>query len=76
VGSRVRFAILGPVEAIGAGPLAPRHRAVLAYLLLNARRVVSAEGLADAVWDPTPPDTAKSQIHAAVAAIRKALREG
>lgn len=69
-----RFAILGPVEAMGAGPLAPRHRAVLAYLLLNARRAVSAEGLIDAVWGLTPPDTAKAQIHAAVAASAIARR--
>ncbi|MBO2449620.1 tetratricopeptide repeat protein [Actinomadura barringtoniae] len=52
----------------------PRHRAVLAYLLLNARTVLSADRLIDAVWGQTPPDTARAQIHAAVTAIRRVLR--
>ncbi|MFI6317837.1 tetratricopeptide repeat protein [Nonomuraea sp. NPDC050556] len=72
---RLRFAILGPVEVSAGRPLAPRHRAVLAYLLLNARIVVSADRLADAMWGQTPPDTSRAQIHAAITAIRKMLRE-
>ncbi|WP_220446731.1 AfsR/SARP family transcriptional regulator [Nonomuraea deserti] len=55
--------------------LAPRHRAVLAYLLLHARTVLSADQLSDAVWGVTPPDTARAQIQAAVTAIRRVLRE-
>ncbi|WP_219825854.1 AfsR/SARP family transcriptional regulator [Nonomuraea typhae] len=54
--------------------LAPRHRAVLAYLLLHARHVVSTEQLIEAMWGPTPPGTARSQIHGAVTGIRRALR--
>ncbi|MEV4113080.1 tetratricopeptide repeat protein [Nonomuraea sp. NPDC049695] len=55
--------------------LAPRHRAVLAYLLLHARAVLTADQLIDAVWGLTPPDTARSQIQAAITAIRRVLRE-
>ena len=55
--------------------MAPRHRAVLAYLLLHARTVLSADQLSDAVWGLTPPDTARAQIQAAVTAIRRVLRE-
>ncbi|WP_217139697.1 BTAD domain-containing putative transcriptional regulator [Streptomyces sp. AC627_RSS907] len=76
----VRFAILGPVEMSVAGrPLtgtAPRHRAVLAYLLLHSRTVLGMEQLIDAMWGPTPPDTARAQIHAAIAALRRVLRTG
>ena len=54
--------------------LAPRHRAVLAYLLLHAGTVVSAERLIGAVWGQDPPDTARAQVHAAVTAIRRVLR--
>jgi DNA-binding SARP family transcriptional activator/tetratricopeptide (TPR) repeat protein len=74
-----RFTVLGPVEVLAAGRgltgLAPRHRAVLAYLLLHAGTVVSAERLIGAVWGEEPPDTARAQIHAAVTAIRRVLRE-
>ena len=74
----VRFTILGPVEVRTAGGrlpgLAPRHRAVLAYLLLHAGTVISAERLIGAMWGPEAPDTARAQIHAAVTAIRRVLR--
>ncbi len=73
----VRFTILGPVEVQAAGGrlpgLAPRHRAVLAYLLLHAGTVITAERLTGAMWGPLPPDTARAQIHAAVTAIRRVL---
>ncbi|WP_214317357.1 AfsR/SARP family transcriptional regulator [Nonomuraea sediminis] len=75
----VRFAVLGPVEITADGrPLpavAPRHRAVLAYLLLNAPTVISADQLADAMWGLTPPDTARAQIQATIAVIRRVLRQ-
>ncbi|MGW4768767.1 AfsR/SARP family transcriptional regulator [Nocardia sp. NPDC004278] len=54
---------------------APRHRAVFAYLLVNVGRVCSADRIIEAMWGTDPPDTARSQIHAAVTAIRKVLRE-
>ncbi|WP_406315178.1 tetratricopeptide repeat protein [Streptosporangium sp. NBC_01639] len=74
----LRFTLLGPVQLIvDDEPLtgiAPRHRAVLAYLLLNAGRVISIERLIDAMWGYDRPDTARSQIHASITAIRKVLR--
>ncbi|MER5999713.1 BTAD domain-containing putative transcriptional regulator [Nonomuraea angiospora] len=74
----VRLTILGPVE-VSAGDrslpaLAPRHRAFLGYLLLHAGVVLSVERLIDAMWGPTPPDTARAQVHAALTAIRRTLR--
>ncbi|MFI6323518.1 BTAD domain-containing putative transcriptional regulator [Nonomuraea sp. NPDC050556] len=73
------FRVLGTVEVLGADgqPVpgaAPRHRAVLAYLLLHARTVISAERIIGAVWGQDPPDTARSQIQASIAAIRQVLR--
>ncbi|WP_441248178.1 BTAD domain-containing putative transcriptional regulator [Kitasatospora sp. McL0602] len=57
-----------------AAALAPRHRGVLGYLLLNAGRVVSADRLIGAIWGGTPPETARTQIQVAVSAIRRTLR--
>ncbi|MFD3947953.1 BTAD domain-containing putative transcriptional regulator [Streptomyces sp. NPDC058579] len=74
----MRFTILGPVEAVGPGSdapgLAPRHRAVLAYLLLHAGVVISTDRLIDAMWGPLPPDSARAQIQTTIAAIRRMLR--
>ncbi|MFF4443703.1 BTAD domain-containing putative transcriptional regulator [Streptomyces sp. NPDC001502] len=74
----MRFTILGPVEAVASGSdapgLAPRHRAVLAYLLLHAGSAVSTDRLIDAMWGPLPPDSARAQIQTTIAAIRRMLR--
>ncbi|WP_218153875.1 AfsR/SARP family transcriptional regulator [Nonomuraea pusilla] len=77
-GTMLRFTLLGPVQMVVDGApltgIAPRHRAVLAYLLLNSGRVISIERLIDAMWGYDRPDTARSQIHASITVLRKALR--
>lgn len=74
----MRFTILGPVEAVAPGSdvpgLAPRHRAVLAYLLLHAGITISTDRLIDAMWGPLPPDSARAQIQTTIAAVRRMLR--
>ncbi|MFF5427765.1 MULTISPECIES: BTAD domain-containing putative transcriptional regulator [unclassified Streptomyces] len=74
----MRFRILGPVEVVAPGSdapgLAPRHRAVLAYLLLHAGVAISTDRLVDAMWGPRPPDSARAQIQTTIAAIRRMLR--
>ncbi|MFJ7958913.1 BTAD domain-containing putative transcriptional regulator [Streptomyces sp. NPDC096319] len=74
----MRFTILGPVEAVAPGSeapgLAPRHRSVLAYLLLHAGVAISTDRLVDAMWGPLPPDSARAQIQTTIAAIRRMLR--
>lgn len=82
----MRFTVLGPVEVVVPDPvevvapgpdspgLAPRHRAVLAYLLLHAGVVISTDRLIDAMWGPLPPDSARAQIQTTIAAIRRMLR--
>ncbi|HEX6499964.1 MAG TPA: BTAD domain-containing putative transcriptional regulator [Micromonosporaceae bacterium] len=77
-GKRVRFRILGPLEVEGAGTVritAARQQIVLAMLLLEANKVVSVDRLVDAVWDDSPPPTAKGQIQICVSGVRRLLGE-
>ncbi|WP_216215843.1 BTAD domain-containing putative transcriptional regulator [Amycolatopsis aidingensis] len=72
----VRFAVLGPLVAEGAhGPVdlkGPRHRAVLARLLVARGRVVPVDLLIDDLWE-VPPDGAAGAVQTFVAALRRAL---
>lgn len=74
------YRILGPVEVIRAGTKvsieAPRQRAVLAALLLEANRVVSVERLISQVWGDFPPRRARNTVHSLVLRLRRALTPG
>lgn len=74
----MRFGILGPVEvATDKGLVSigqPRHRAVLAYLLLHPNRVVTLDQVTNALWGGAEPATARSQVHVAVSMLRRELR--
>ncbi|MEW2354214.1 AfsR/SARP family transcriptional regulator [Spirillospora sp. NPDC029432] len=77
---RVVFGVLGPVTAWdGAGePIAlkgPRHRAVLARLIVARGRVVPASLLADDLWED-PPAGAVGAVRTFVAALRRSLEPG
>jgi DNA-binding SARP family transcriptional activator/tetratricopeptide (TPR) repeat protein len=71
------FRVLGPLLVTCDGqPIAirrPRQRAVLGFLLLHAGQLVTTERLIDAVWGDRPPTTARAQVQADIAGIRKAL---
>ncbi|MEU6340917.1 BTAD domain-containing putative transcriptional regulator [Streptomyces sp. NPDC046977] len=73
---RVAFGVLGPVVAeSGAGPLAlkgPRHRAVLARLIVARRRVVPVGRLVADLWADPPPG-AVGAVQTFVGALRRAL---
>ncbi|MFY1698216.1 AfsR/SARP family transcriptional regulator [Solwaraspora sp. WMMA2101] len=73
----MKWKLLGPVEVHRVDRqvrrLRPRQRAVLAYLLLNANRVVPTGHLIDAVWAHTPPRSARLQVQACVSALRQAI---
>jgi DNA-binding SARP family transcriptional activator len=73
----VEFWILGPLEVEGEGGalgrVGSRQERLLAALLLDANRVVSAARLVQAIWDDAPPPTAARQVHNAVSALRKRL---
>ncbi|MFJ2172962.1 BTAD domain-containing putative transcriptional regulator [Streptomyces sp. NPDC087851] len=72
----VTFGVLGPLEASDRhGALAlkgPRHRAVLARLLIARGRVVPVDRLAGDLWE-RPPDGAAGAIQTFVSALRRAL---
>ncbi|MCO6005456.1 AfsR/SARP family transcriptional regulator [Actinoallomurus purpureus] len=74
---RVTFGVLGPVTAWDAAgePIdlkGPRHRAVLARLIVARGRVVPVTRLADDLW-ADPPSNAVGAIRTFVAALRRAL---
>ena len=73
----MEFRVLGPLEVLDDGrPLdlgAPRQRALLAFLLLNANEVVSTDRLAEALWPEKIPRTAAKAIQVYVSTLRKAL---
>jgi predicted ATPase/DNA-binding SARP family transcriptional activator len=73
----MEFRILGSIEAVGdEGPLplgAPKQRALLALLLLNANTVVSRDRLVDALWGAEPPKSAVSSLQVYVHGLRRAL---
>jgi DNA-binding SARP family transcriptional activator/tetratricopeptide (TPR) repeat protein len=72
----MRFGVLGPLVAGDArgevGLKGPRHRAVLARLLIARGRVVPVERLVDDLWE-SPPEGAVGAVQTFVAALRRAL---
>ncbi|MDR7278850.1 BTAD domain-containing putative transcriptional regulator [Catenuloplanes atrovinosus] len=74
---QVRYAVLGPLTATADGAevdLGPaKQRAVLALLLLNANRPVSAAAIVDAVWADDPPENGTNVVQKHVAGLRRAL---
>ncbi|MFJ3928189.1 BTAD domain-containing putative transcriptional regulator [Streptomyces sp. NPDC090022] len=72
------FRILGPLDISADGrPVAlqgARQRTIMSMLLLAPGRVVSVDTLADAVWNGSPPATARNQIAICVSALRKILK--
>ncbi|GAA2724853.1 AfsR/SARP family transcriptional regulator [Actinocorallia aurantiaca] len=76
-GVGVVFGVLGPVVAWdGSGDVidlkGPRHRAVLARLIVARGRVVPVSLLAEDLW-PDPPSGALGAIRTFVGALRRAL---
>ncbi|MFI5833640.1 BTAD domain-containing putative transcriptional regulator [Micromonospora sp. NPDC051300] len=76
----VSFGVLGPVTAWdeAGAPVdlkGPRHRAVLARLIVARGRVVPVDHLVDDLWDD-PPAGAVSAVRTFVAALRRRLEPG
>ncbi|MFG2970603.1 BTAD domain-containing putative transcriptional regulator [Streptomyces sp. NPDC048288] len=76
---QVAFGVLGPVTAEHDGvPLAlkgPRHRAVLARLIVARGRVVPVARLVADLWEEPPP-TAVGTVRTFVGDLRRALEPG
>ena len=76
----MEFRILGPLEVLDDNRALPiggaTRRAVLAYLLLRANRVVPSTDLIEAIWNGSPPHTAASSLQNHVSRLRKGLGAG
>jgi len=73
----MQFRLLGPLEAIADDkPLAlpgGKPSALLARLLLDARKVVSVEALVDSLWGERAPPSAQKVLQVYVSQLRKVL---
>src|SRR5919201_6414616 len=74
------FGLLGPLLVSRDGaplPLGgPKLRTLLAILLLEANKVVSADHLVDSLWGENPPETARNTLQVYVSQLRKLLSAG
>jgi DNA-binding SARP family transcriptional activator/Flp pilus assembly protein TadD len=77
VTAAMEFCLLGPLAVRCGGVAVPvaagKQRAVLAALLLDAGRVVPVDELAEALWGPEPPASARVTVQNYVMRLRKAL---
>jgi DNA-binding SARP family transcriptional activator/Tfp pilus assembly protein PilF len=73
----VEFRVLGPLEVWKASQRVQlggaKSRRVLAALVCEPGRLVTVDGLVDAVWGEQPPHTARKQVQNAVSALRQSL---
>ncbi|MFD6157267.1 BTAD domain-containing putative transcriptional regulator [Nocardia sp. NPDC060256] len=71
------FGILGPVEAVVEGVTvkvaAPRQRALLASLVLQANQLVTTDELTEHLWGEHPPANARASIQIHMTRLRKLL---
>jgi predicted ATPase/DNA-binding SARP family transcriptional activator len=73
---RLEFGVLGPVELrrdgvpVPAG--GPKQRALLAYLVLNARSAVPIDTLVDALWE-APPKSARKIVQIYLSRLQRLL---
>ncbi|TNM59285.1 transcriptional regulator [Streptomyces sp. NP160] len=78
--SDVDIQVLGSTRAVVAGEAAdlggPRQRAVLARLVVESGRVVSADRLVDDLWDGEPPPKALGALQVHVSHLRRSLEPG
>jgi predicted ATPase/DNA-binding SARP family transcriptional activator len=74
----MKFFVLGPLRATDAGRDVhlggPRHRTLLAALLVRPRVVVTSDALIDVLWGPNPPKSAAEMLHVRVSELRRLLR--
>jgi predicted ATPase/DNA-binding SARP family transcriptional activator len=77
VGTALEVRILGPVAAVrGDRQLdvgGPRQQALLALLAVRTGAIVSADELADQLWDGDPPDGSAVSLRTYVSRLRRSL---
>ncbi|MFJ5552957.1 BTAD domain-containing putative transcriptional regulator [Streptomyces sp. NPDC093225] len=57
-------------------PSAPKHRQMLALLLMNANQVVSMAQFVEELWEYSPPPRAVAAVHTYVMQLRRILHGG
>jgi SARP family transcriptional regulator, regulator of embCAB operon len=76
-GDAVQFGVLGPLQMSIGGALVPlgtpKQRAVLAVLVVNAKRPVDIDMLIGAAWDQRPPPGARATLHAYISNLRRLM---
>jgi predicted ATPase/DNA-binding SARP family transcriptional activator/Tfp pilus assembly protein PilF len=72
--------VLGPLEVVGNGgvvvSLAAKQRRLLAALVVADGRACEVDELVEAVWNGSPPASARSLVQVYVSQLRKALLDG
>lgn len=73
----IKYKILGPLRVERNGQetsiSAPKQRALLALLLVNANQTVQAESVIYELWGETPPATATGTLQSLVSRLRRSL---
>ena len=73
----MQYSVLGPLEVRDGDRLVDlgsrKQRAVLALLLIHARRVLSVDALIDGLWGEAPPPTAQGTLQAYISNLRRIL---
>jgi DNA-binding SARP family transcriptional activator len=70
----MEFGLVGVRRGGAAAPVPPgKQRTVLVALLVKANRLVALDELAEALWGPTPPVSARPTMQNYVMRLRKSL---
>ena len=76
----MEFRVLGPIEAIEDGRrlavASGRQLSLLAFLLIHANRIVSADRIIDELWGDEPPENGAKTVAFHVSRLRDALEPG
>ncbi|WP_329177937.1 AfsR/SARP family transcriptional regulator [Streptomyces sp. NBC_01477] len=75
----MEFRLLGEIEVWSAGRLldlgTPRQQAVLAALVVDARKPVAIPTLVARIWDDAPPSDPRAVLYSYLSRIRRLLRQ-
>ncbi|MBN3930681.1 AfsR/SARP family transcriptional regulator [Streptomyces verrucosisporus] len=80
MGGRLSFRLLGPLAVHGTNGevklSGKRQNILLTMLLIENDRVIEAPRLIQAIWNDSPPATARSQIRICVSSLRRQFAAG
>ena len=76
-GEHLQFRVLGPFEVVASGHVieigSAKQRLLLAMLVLRANQPISADELAEELWDGQPPASVASTLPSLVSRLRRVL---